>query len=41
MKSQHKKHHSSFQFIVNKKQVSKNKILKTSILYDKVALSAS
>ncbi|QCD61880.1 hypothetical protein [Tenacibaculum maritimum] len=41
MKSQHKKHHSSFLFIVNKKQVSKNKILKTSVLYDKVALSAS
>ena len=32
---------NSFQFIVNKKQVSKNKALKASILYDKVEFSAN
>lgn len=29
------------QFIVNKKQVSKNKVLKTSVLYDKIESSAN
>ena len=37
-------HHTNttaFEFVVNKKQVTKKKILKTSILYDKVELSAN
>lgn len=32
---------TSFKFVVSKKQLNKKKILKTSILYDKVELSAN
>jgi len=34
-------HNASFKFVVSKEQVNKKKNLKTSILYDKVELSAN
>lgn len=41
MKTLHNTTQDSLQFVVNKKQVSKNKTLKTSILYNKIESSVN
>ena len=41
MQTTHTNKNTSLQFTVNKKQVSKNKTLKTSVLYNKIEASAN